>query len=167
MSVRLILHITLFHLSLALFSGMSLHDHNNKVDNSTNDLFLDKPCTKKELYGDESFGFGSMQGWRKSHEDFSKYLIPLDHHLWKHWAYFAIFDGHNGIDTAKNASNLLHKYIIESFNDINSELDHYQFERIIKNTFVQLDQNLRNNIKDDSGSVCVCVYSFLKTKDKE
>lgn len=137
---------------------MSLHNHMYTVNNnndSTNSLFLDKPCTKKELHGDESYGFGSMQGWRKSHEDYSKHLIPLDHHLWKHWAYFAIFDGHNGTDTAKHASSLLHKYIIESFNDINSEISHQEFERIIKNTFVLLDQNLHSIVKDDSGSVCV------------
>jgi len=79
----------------------------------------------------------------------------LDHHLWKHWAYFAIFDGHNGVDTAKNAAHLLDKYIVESFNDIDSKIDHHQFHNIIKNAFIQLDKNLSKIVNDNSGSVCI------------
>ncbi len=59
---------------------------------SSNGLFLTQPRTDKELDGGRSFGFASMQGWRKTHEDAHKHLIPLDNHLWKYWSYFAVFD---------------------------------------------------------------------------
>src|SRR5262249_33343779 len=124
MSAIVVLYKVSFHSSSIvcylsiLFCRMSYHRrHRDNTNTSVNSFFLDEPCTKKELYGDESFGFCSMQGWRNTNEDFYKYLMPLDHHLWKHWAYFAIFDGHNGVDTAKNAAQLLDKYIVESFNE--------------------------------------------------
>ncbi|CAF3727567.1 unnamed protein product [Rotaria sp. Silwood1] len=130
-----------------------------QVKNCSNKLYLDEPSTKKELYADESFGFGSMQGWRKSNEDCHKDLMPLDNYLWNNWAFFSIFDGHNGIETAINAAHLLHKFILKSFYenqyDIDTDTDTDQFNNIIINTFIQLDKNLRDIVKDDSGSVCI------------
>ncbi|CAF3713643.1 unnamed protein product [Rotaria sp. Silwood1] len=137
-----------------------------QVKNYSNKLYLDEPSTKKELYADESFGFGSMQGWRKSNEDCHKDLMPLDNYLWNNWAFFSIFDGHNGIETAINAAHLLHKFILKSFYenqyDIDTDTDTDQFNNIIINTFIQLDKNLRDIVKDDSGSVCVRDYSLDK-----
>jgi len=66
-------------------------------ETSEESLFLTNPNTRKEFDHGESFSFGGMQGWRKSNEDFHKHLCPIDHHHWKVWSYFSIFDGHNGI----------------------------------------------------------------------
>ncbi|CAF1220070.1 unnamed protein product [Rotaria sp. Silwood1] len=134
---------------------MSEKSQKNGSETFSSKLYLDEPSTDKELYGDQSFAFGTMQGWRKSNEDYHKELMPFDNHLWKHWAYFAIFDGHNGIETAKNAANLLDKYLLESFNEVKSDIDTEIFNNIIKNTFIQLDKNLSGIVKDGSGSVCI------------
>ncbi|CAF3981785.1 unnamed protein product [Rotaria sp. Silwood1] len=85
---------------------MSANGQSNEVDKSSDKLYLDKPSTEKELFSDQSFAFGTMQGWRSSNEDFHKHKIPLDENLAKNWAIFSIFDGHNGIDIAKNASQI-------------------------------------------------------------
>ncbi|CAF4717322.1 unnamed protein product [Rotaria sp. Silwood2] len=128
-------------------------------------VFLKKPNTKKESEDGQSFAFAGMQGWRISNEDFHKHLVPIDDQKWKLWSYFAIFDGHNGVDTAMHAVNLLDKYLIDAFNQIgnnpNIELIHpslfhqnhlYYF---IKNKFLQLDKQLSTLINDRSGSVCI------------
>ena len=75
--------------------AFSICDDN--MASSLDDLFLDKPNTKKELHSGQSFGFASMQGLRKINEDCHKHLVPLDDHLWKYWSYFVVLDGHNGI----------------------------------------------------------------------
>ncbi|CAF4175937.1 unnamed protein product, partial [Rotaria sp. Silwood2] len=128
-------------------------------------IFLNNPNARKELDHGQSFAFGGMQGWRISNEDFHKHLVPIDNHSWKLWSYFAIFDGHNGIDTAKNAANLLDKYLIDALNqtEINSneesiylsQINKNQFNYIIKKTFFQLDKMLANLVNDRSGSVCI------------
>jgi hypothetical protein len=59
-------------------------------------FFLDKPHSVKTLNHGSSFAFGAMQGWRSTMEDRHKHLTPFDHHAWKLWSYFSIFDGHNG-----------------------------------------------------------------------
>ncbi|CAF1261995.1 unnamed protein product [Rotaria sordida] len=134
---------------------MSFHDDTDNVHPSVNDLYLDQPCTKKELYGNESFGFGSMQGWRRSQEDSAKHLIPFDNHLWKNWSYYAIFDGHNGVQTAKNAADLLDNYLIQMFKRTETKMNDDQFDEIIKKTFIQLDKHLSHLVRDHSGSVCI------------
>ncbi|CAF0832995.1 unnamed protein product [Rotaria sordida] len=134
---------------------MSEKNEINGSNSSSNNLYLDKPCTKKELYGNELFGFGSMQGWRKTNEDFSKYLILFDNYLWKDWAFFSIFDGHNGSETAKNAANIIDKYLLESLNKVQSNIDYDQLNDIIKRTFIKLDKHLREIVQDNSGSVCI------------
>ncbi|CAF1286364.1 unnamed protein product [Adineta steineri] len=149
---------------------MSVHNHNDRATTAitatttvgTNDGLLDKPNTKKELFGDKLFGIGSMQGWRRTAEDFYKYLVPLDHHAFKHWNYFAIFDGHNGIDTAKNASHLFDKYLLECFHHVETKIDNHDFERMIKDTLVLLDKNLRKIVHDQSGSVCIATLISSK-----
>ncbi|CAF3247392.1 unnamed protein product [Rotaria sp. Silwood2] len=137
---------------------MSQNGQTNEVDKSSDKLYLDEPSTEKELYSDKSFAFGSMQGWRASNEDCHKHLIPLDNNLANNWAFFSIFDGHNGIDTAKNAAQLIDKLILESFNEIQSNIDDCnQLNNIIKNIFIQLDTNLRELVKDHSGSIAILI----------
>ncbi|CAF5049275.1 unnamed protein product [Rotaria sp. Silwood1] len=126
---------------------------------------LNNPNTRKELYDGQSFAFAGMQGWKTSNEDFHKHLVPIDDQIWKLWSYFAIFDGHNGTDTAINAVNLLDKYLIDAFNQVgnnpNNELIHTSsFHRnqlffFIKKNFLQLDKHLSNLVNDQSGSVCI------------
>ncbi|CAF0843473.1 unnamed protein product [Rotaria sordida] len=136
-----------------------------KLKQKIANIFLNNSNTRKELDHGQSFAFGGMQGWRISNEDIHKHLIPIDHHSWKLWSYFAIFDGHNGIDTAKNAADLLDKYLIDTLNqtEINSndesihssQIDKNQLNHIIKKTFLQLDEKLANLVNDQSGSVCI------------
>ena len=61
-------------------------------------FFLDKPQLDKTLNHGNTFAFAAVQGWRATMEDKHKHLIPFDRHSWKSWAYFTIFDGHNGKD---------------------------------------------------------------------
>ncbi|CAF0767470.1 unnamed protein product [Adineta steineri] len=141
---------------------MSQGNHEDKPENS---LFLNNPHTEKELEHGHSFAFAGMQGWRQSNEDFHKHLVPIDQQSWKLWSYFAIFDGHNGVDTAKNAANLLDKHLIDALNEItknssdecihSSELDLNKVIHIIKHTLLQLDKELAGLVKDQSGSVCI------------
>ncbi|UJR34353.1 hypothetical protein I4U23_021757 [Adineta vaga] len=143
---------------------MSSKDDN--MSGGDDDLILSQPETKKELLHGQSFAFGGMQGWRKSNEDFHRHLVPIDNHHWKLWSYFAIFDGHNGTDTAKNAANLLDKHLIDALNGISkgkssddlihsSQFDLYQLTQIVKHTFLQLDKELVSLVRDQSGSVCI------------
>ncbi|CAF0781431.1 unnamed protein product [Rotaria sordida] len=136
-----------------------------KLKQKIANIFLNNSNTRKELDHGQSFAFGGMQGWRISNEDIHKHLVPIDHHSWKLWSYFAIFDGHNGIDTAKNAADLLDKYLIDTLNQIginsndesihSSQIDKNQLNHIIKKTFLQLDKKLANLVNDQSGSVCI------------
>jgi len=43
-----------------------------------------------------------------------------------------------------------------------SQLDLSQLRAAIKQTYFQLDKDLRKMVKDDSGCVCVCRISFLR-----
>ena len=81
-----------------------------------------------------------------------------------------------GIDTAKNAAEHLNVHLVEAFNEMlnhhsdenvkngepvrSSQLDLTQLHAAIKQTYFQLDQNLKNLVKDESG--CVCVNNFSK-----
>lgn len=137
----------------------------SQENENDDDLFLNQPDTVKHIESGENFVFGGIRGWRRSNEDFHKHLVPIDQHPWKLWNYFAIFDGHNGSDAAKYASELLHTNLLEAFNEIikkysneqihSSQLDNYQLNQIIKHTFFQLDRQLANLLNDQSGSVCI------------
>ncbi|UJR10777.1 hypothetical protein I4U23_014964 [Adineta vaga] len=140
------------------------HDHLAK-------FFLNKPKLEKTILHGPTFAFTAMQGWRSTMEDQHKHLIPLDNHSWKLWSYFAIFDGHNGIDTAKNASEQLDIHLINALNHMlerqhddtiypdipvySSQLDLNQLHGAIKQTYYELDQDLRKVVKDESGCVCI------------
>lgn len=131
------------------------------------------PSTDQDTFDGKWFGFSSMQGRRPSMEDCHQHLIHLDdHHLWKKYSYFAIFDGHSGIGTAQNASKYLHIHLKEEFQRIidqkenhstyqhqnpNQNVSSKQIRRATKRAFIKLDQNLREMDDDHSGSVCVCV----------
>ncbi|CAF2378091.1 unnamed protein product [Rotaria sp. Silwood2] len=155
------------------------HNHDSDHKNEHDELakfFSDKPHTEKVLVHDSTFGFAAMQGWRSAMEDKHKHLISLDNHSWTSWSYFAIFDGHNGVDTAKNASEQLHIHLLNAFNHMSdkkhdnekssgasdraSQLNLDQLHAAIKQTYFELDKDLRKVVKDDSGCVCItCLIS--------
>ncbi|CAF0767170.1 unnamed protein product [Rotaria sp. Silwood1] len=134
-------------------------------------LFSDKPHTEKELISDSNFGFAAMQGWRSTMEDKYKHLIPFDDASWKLWSYFSIFDGHNGIETAKNAADHLEIHLLEILNKMlvqqkddkinsgepvrSSQLDIPTLCAAIKQAYFELDKHLKSMVKDDSGCVCI------------
>lgn len=76
-----------------------------------------------------------------------------------------------GIDTAKHAAEQLDIYLVNALNDMlnhhtdenvkngepvrSSQLDNSQLIATIKQTYYQLDLNLKSLVKDESGSVCV------------
>lgn len=148
----------------------NLHHHRDDQD-EFDKLFSDRAHTEKEILHGSTFGFASMQGWRSTMEDKHKFLIPLDHYAWKFWSFFAIFDGHNGIDTAKHSADHLDIYLLHALNKMledngyheskypeavrSSELNLDQLKNVIKETYYQLDQNLRRMVKDESGCVCI------------
>ena len=132
----------------------------------------DIPITDKETIDGHSFGFSCMQGYRPSMEDCHQHLKHLDdHYLWKKYSYFAIFDGHSGIGTARNASDYLHIYLLHELNRIienksNDEDKQIKINpkltcRAIKRAFIKLDENLRKMDYDQSGAVCVCITFYI------
>ena len=76
-----------------------------------------------------------------------------------------------GIDTAKHSADHLDIYLLHALNKMledngyheskypeavrSSELNLDQLKHVIKETYYQLDQNLRRMVKDESGCVCV------------
>lgn len=79
----------------------------SEQNDEANSLLLTEPKTQKTLLHGHSFGFGSVQGWRKSNEDYHRHLVPVDDQAWKLWSYFAIFDGHNGLIISNETSRSL------------------------------------------------------------
>ncbi|CAF3621463.1 unnamed protein product [Rotaria sp. Silwood1] len=135
-----------------------------KVSNSTttND---DQLSQNKEIIDGKWFGFSSIQGHRPSMEDFHQHLTHLaDHHLWKKYSYFSIFDGHSGSGTAHYGSNNLHIYLVHELNRLinhkenqsdNNKIRRRKFRHAIKKAFIKLDKQLRKIDYDKSGSVCI------------
>jgi len=112
-----------------------------------------------------------MQGYRASMEDTHKQLLKFDNKYWQLWSYFSIFDGHNGVETAKYCADHLDKHMLESFGTMlkedetehgnihdtvrSSNLNLDEFRKAIKRTYYQLDKSLRGEVMDESGSVCI------------
>ena len=81
-----------------------------------------------------------------------------------------------GIDTAKKAADHLDIHLLEAMNGMlslqdastvkngepvrSSQLDLDKLRAAIKQTYFELDKDLKNMIKDDSGCVCVRCLSF-------
>ncbi len=85
------------HRKKHLFRRRRSINHKEEADELAK-LFLDKPKTEKQLSHGPNFGFAAMQGWRSTMEDKHKHLTSFDNRSWKLWAYYALFDGHNGKD---------------------------------------------------------------------
>ncbi|CAF0901537.1 unnamed protein product [Rotaria sordida] len=154
-----------------LFGLRRRHDNHKEETDEFAKLFSDKPHTEKELTVDKNFCFAAMQGWRSTMEDRHKHLVPFDDSSWKLWSYFSIFDGHNGIDTAKYAADHLDIYLLDILNKMliqqkdnkinigepvrSSQLDVPTFCASIKQAYFELDKQLKQVVKDDSGCVCI------------
>lgn len=81
-----------------------------------------------------------------------------------------------GVDTAKNAADHLDIHLLEAMNQMlshednstvkngepvrSSQLDLVKLRAAIKQTYFELDKDLKNMIKDNSGCVCVCCFAF-------
>jgi hypothetical protein len=79
-----------------------------------------------------------------------------------------------GVDTAKNAADHLDTHLLTALNQMlehqennsiksgepvrSSQLDLDQLRGVIKQTYYELDKDLRTMIHDDSGCVCVRFY---------
>ncbi|CAF1608897.1 unnamed protein product [Didymodactylos carnosus] len=110
-----------------------------------------------------------MQGWRSSMEDVHCTLLKLDDKAWSQWSYFSIFDGHNGLDTARKCAEDFHRYLLKSFNEMlkhgepidgplkSSQLDLILFRKTIKQTYFFMDEQLRKSKTqhDESGAVVI------------
>eukprot|EP01013_Petalomonas_cantuscygni_P006141 TRINITY_DN16_c0_g2_i1.p2 TRINITY_DN16_c0_g2~~TRINITY_DN16_c0_g2_i1.p2 ORF type:complete len:324 (-),score=54.89 TRINITY_DN16_c0_g2_i1:1461-2432(-) len=79
---------------------------------------LAKPITDKEPFfaKNESLAVGgsAMQGWRRGMEDAHSHKLNLDPSEPGQWAYFGVFDGHCGKQTAIYAGEHLHRVITET-----------------------------------------------------
>jgi hypothetical protein len=93
------------HRKRTLFSLRRRHNnHKEEVDELAN-LFLEKPNADKEIIHGSNFVFAAMQGWRSTMEDKHKHLTSFDNRSWKLWAYYSIFDGHNGRKKKKKTAS--------------------------------------------------------------
>ncbi|CCW65470.1 unnamed protein product [Phytomonas sp. EM1] len=95
---------------------------------------------------------GSMQGWRINMEDahFVKVDFPV-HGNFGEQALFGVFDGHLGRTSADRCSNLLPELAKKYFD---SESDRIDFDA----AFMDLDQCLADEKKDDSGCTAIVVH---------
>jgi len=84
------------HRKRRLFHLRRNHDNHKEEADELANLFLDKANTEKEIIHGSNFAFAAMQGWRATMEDKHKNLPSFDNRSWRLWAYFSIFDGHNG-----------------------------------------------------------------------
>lgn len=66
---------------------------------------ITEPFTEKLSLGKTWYGYCAMQGWRPHMEDRHHHMKHLDRERWRHWAYFAIFDGHSGRRTIQRRWN--------------------------------------------------------------
>uniref|UniRef100_A0A915AG48 PPM-type phosphatase domain-containing protein n=1 Tax=Parascaris univalens TaxID=6257 RepID=A0A915AG48_PARUN len=81
---------------------------------------------------------------------------PSKNEALKNDAFFAIFDGHNGIDCATYASSHFHRCLVEE-NNYASDLP----DRVMKNTFKVIDQRLEARCINENlrgGTTAVCVW---------
>lgn len=159
------------HRKRHLFSLLRRHNNHKDEDEEIANLFSDRAHTEKDILQGENFVFAAMQGWRSTMEDKHKNLISFDERSWKLWSYFSIFDGHNGTDTAKHAADQLDKHLLDSLNEMlvqhddesikhgepvrSSQLDLSKLRAVIKQTYYQLDKDLKKLVKDQSGCVCI------------
>lgn len=85
--------------------------------------FLSQPLTSKILQrkGNKFYRVGacSMQGWRESMEDAHSINLNLDRH--SNCGFFGIFDGHCGKLASKFCGELMHKYIDEVNELVNTD----------------------------------------------
>jgi hypothetical protein len=88
----------------------------------------------------------------------------------------------SGVGTAKNASEQLDIHMLDALNQMlnkqpdgaitpgqpvrSSQLDLNQLRSVIKQTYYELDKDLRKMIKDESGCVCVGVIDYTNFKEK-
>lgn len=118
---------------------------------------LSEPITTKETSGvaneDICSAISSMQGWRIGMEDCHSQHLKLDED--NETSFFAVFDGHGGINAAEYCSNHMHKKIVET--------EAYQQGDLVqacRDGFMACDNSMLNDEGmqgDLSGCTAVCV----------
>ena len=134
---------------------------------------LDKPRTDKQVNEGTGnglrFGVSSMQGWRYKMEDKHCAQIGLDPQL-QDWSFFAVFDGHAGVQVAAHCSENLLNTIIQTdpfrqnIPNLNEQITEEQIGAVtqaITNGFLELDERMKNlpdmsSGEDKSGTTAIC-----------
>ena len=119
--------------------------------------FLSKPITEKFVSeggdGEVQYGVAAMQGWRVDMED-AHLATEDDNHI----KYYGVFDGHAGSLVAKESAEKLLSYLSLKVSD-----DDDTIKGKMKDAFLKLDEHLRTNVKESSGSTAV-VCAITPTK---
>ncbi|RLV95366.1 Protein phosphatase 2C 4 [Spathaspora sp. JA1] len=109
-----------------------------------------------------SYCIGAMQGYRMTMEDAHQVKISEDEAI----AIFAVFDGHGGRQCAEYISNHLPKFIFRQLiTPKNKLVNHFGIEKILKNSFFKIDNDLSRMNLINCGSTAIitliinsCIY---------
>lgn len=141
--------------------------------------FLEKPKTEKTNDHGEGPGYkyvvASMQGWRTNMEDTHQVKVPItDSEPFKHWSFFAVFDGHGGSKVAIHSAGNLLSYLLDTeefkklvrvLEENNGKITEKAIELIqdgVKAGFLKLDDHMVNENgidgceKEKSGTTAIC-----------
>ncbi|KAJ1983695.1 Protein phosphatase 2C 2 [Dimargaris verticillata] len=123
---------------------------------------LSEPVVEKhtEKGGDKRviFAVSSMQGWRLSMEDAHATVLNVQDNDNNDTgsAFFGVYDGHGGVNSATFSGQSLHKHIVRT--DAFKQGD---FETAIRQGFLEADEELRRveeaSQSDYSGCTAICV----------
>lgn len=101
--------------------------------------------------------------YRKKMEDIHTFVENFNNKL--DWGYFAIFDGHAGIEASKWCGKNLHDIIEHKINDDNNK----DIRLIFNESFEQADKEINNNLNGHSGctaAVCILRWEQKDSKDQ-
>ncbi|KAJ9450549.1 putative protein phosphatase 2C T23F11.1 [Diplonema papillatum] len=117
---------------------------------------LAKPVTDKYSSSLENdllaVGATGMQGWRKSMEDAHTTVLKLEGGPDGPCAFFGVFDGHCGHDSARYCGRLMHQKVAST-----EEFKKGCYEAALKRGFLDLDAELlKENAWHGSGCTAVC-----------
>ena len=91
----------------------------------------------------------SEQGERPTMED-THLIAKLDD-----ISLYGVFDGHGGNDTSDLLPSLITKYLLKPLTDVNIKYNQKKITEHIKDSFLKIDDELENTIKDESGSTSI------------
>ncbi|KAL1918173.1 uncharacterized protein VTP21DRAFT_3439 [Calcarisporiella thermophila] len=106
-----------------------------------------------------AYGASCMQGWRLTMEDAHTTLLKIDEA--PGLGFFAVFDGHGGRSAAVYCGEQLHSRIIKD--DAFGRAD---YATAIKNGFLGIDMDLRQDPEFDDMSGCTAVVALITPDDR-